>query len=260
MKVEVLLSCMNEKDFSIVEKSHLLHMNAVIVNQCETDKEEVLAEGLHKMVKTPTRGLSVSRNLAIAHATGDVCLLADDDERFEDTLEEIVIKAYAEYPEADIIVFKIKNKVKKLGSEARRLKKADLLRVCSVQISFRLSSVKGIVSFDPKLGAGTGNGTSEENKFLLDCYKKKLKIYYVPVEIATLKEAESTWYRGHDEVFFFNRGKTTRYIMGLFPATLYAMYYLPVKYREYKGQISVWKAAKCTLKGLFTKDIDAKYE
>lgn len=260
MKVEVLLSCMNEKDFSIIERSNLGTVSTVLVNQCDTEREEIVSEGIHKMVKTPTKGLSVSRNLAIAHSAADVCLLADDDECFVDALEEILKKAYADCPDADIVVFKISNKVKKLGCKVRRLRRLDLLRVCSVQISFRLSSVKGIVSFDPKLGAGTGNGTSEENKFLLDCYKKKFKIYYVPVEIATLSESESSWYRGHDEEFFFNRGKTTRYIMGLFPAVLYALYYLPVKYHEYKGQISVGKAAKCMIKGLFTKDIDARYK
>lgn len=260
MKIEVLLSCMNQEDFSIINRSNLQKVNTVVVNQCDTDREEVLTEGIHRMVKTPTRGLSVSRNIAIEHATADVCLLADDDERFDLNLEEIITKTYSSYPEADVIIFKITNKVKKLGNKARRLKKLDLLRVCSVQISFRLSSVKGVVSFDPKLGAGSGNGTSEENKFLLDCYKKKLKIQYVPVEIASLLDAESTWYRGHNEEFFFNRGKTTRYIMGVFLATLYALYYLPVKYHEYKGQISVWKAAKCMRKGLFTKNIDARYK
>lgn len=260
MNIEVLLSCMNQTDFSVVERSNLQTVRTILVNQCDTEREEVLTDGIHRMVKSPTKGLSVSRNIAIAHSDTDICLLADDDEWFEEGLEKVIAGAYEAHPEADLIVFKIANKVKKLGNQARRLKKWDLLRVCSVQISFRQSSVKGVVSFDPKLGAGTGNGTSEENKFLLECYNRGMKIYHVPVVIASLREAESTWYHGHDEVFFFNRGKTTRYIMGLFPATLYALYYLPVKYREYKGQISLWNAAKCTLKGLLTKDIDARYE
>ena len=222
MNMEVLLSCMNQEDFSVIGKSNLQGVGAVVVNQCDVDREELVTDGIHKMVKTPTKGLSVSRNIAMEHATADVCLLADDDELFEESLDEIVTGAYAQFPEADIIVFKISNKVKKLGNEAKRLKKWELLRVSSVQISFRMSSVKGVASFDPKLGAGTGNGTSEENKFLLDCYKKGLKIYYVPVEIASLQESESTWFCGHDEAFFFNRGKTTRYIMGFFMASLYA--------------------------------------
>lgn len=33
MKVEVLLSCMNQKDFSIIEKINI-HSDAIIVNQC----------------------------------------------------------------------------------------------------------------------------------------------------------------------------------------------------------------------------------
>ena len=51
-----------------------------------------------------------------------------------------------------------------------------MLRVCSCQITFkRASIIDNKLIFDVKLGAGTGNGAGEENKFLLDCYDKGLK-------------------------------------------------------------------------------------
>lgn len=259
MKLEVLLSCMNESDFSIIEKSNLSTVTTLLVNQCSGDEEEILMQGIHKMIRTSTKGLSISRNIAILNSDADICLLADDDEYFVDGLDQKVSEAYVTCPEADIIIFKISNKIKKLGNEIRRLKKADLLRVCSVQISFRLESVKGKILFDPKLGAGSGNGTSEENKFLLDCYKAGLKIYYVPVDIATLRDGESTWFRGFDEEFFFNRGKTTRYIFGAPFALLYGAYYLVRKIPEYKKDISLWCATKSFIKGFRVKDINQKY-
>ena len=260
MKVEVLLSCMHAEDFSIIKKSNLCNVNTLIVNQCVTEKEECVIEGIHRMIKTPTRGLSVSRNLAVDNSKADVCLISDDDEVFTTQLEEKIRQAYLELPDADVIIFKMSNRATKLGNATRRLGKYDLLRVSSWQISFKLSSIRGKVFFDTNLGAGTGNGAGEENKFLLDCYKNKLKIYYVPVEIATVAQTDSTWFFGYTEEFFFNRGKTTRYILGIFTASLYGVYFLIRKYHMYKNELSIWKAGKCMLRGLLAKHIGVCYE
>lgn len=260
MKVEVLLSCMHAKDFSIIKESNLCNVNTLVVNQCVTEKEECVTEGIHRMIKTPTRGLSVSRNLAVDNSKADIGLISDDDEVFTTGVDEKIRQAYLKLPDADVIIFKISNRTTKLGNVTKRLRKYDLLRVSSWQISFKLSSIKGKVFFDTNLGAGTGNGAGEENKFLLDCYKNDLKIYYVPVEIATLVEKDSTWFFGYTEEFFFNRGKTTRYMLGLFTASLYGVYFLIGKHHMYKNELSIWKAGKCMLKGLMTKHIGARYE
>lgn len=261
MEVEVLLSCMYEEDFSLIEKSNLRGKNVLLVNQCNVSEPFMLTEGgSYRMLKTPTRGISVSRNLAIAHAKADVCVLADNDEIFWDGFDDKISQAYTELPDADLIIFKITNIPKKLGSVTRRLRKKDLLRVCSLQITFRPSSLRGKVSFDKNLGAGSGNGASEENKFLLECYGKGLKLYYVPVEIASLRENESTWFQGYDEEFFFNRGKTTRYIYGVPFALVYGVYYLVRKRPKYKTDMSVWSAFRSLLKGICTKSINQKYK
>ena len=48
------------------------------------------------MIYTTERGLSKSRNLAIANAKTDICLICDDDEIFVDNYEEIILNAYYE--------------------------------------------------------------------------------------------------------------------------------------------------------------------
>ena len=260
MKVEVLLSCMHEKDFSLIKQSNLQEVNVLMVNQCDAGKEEMIVNGeKHRMLRTHTRGLSVSRNLAIAKSEADICVFADNDEVFVDNLVMKVKQAYEQIVDADIIIFRIFNFHRRLGKVTKRLKKLDLLHVCSLQITFRVSSIKNNICFDKNLGAGTGNGALEENKFLLDCYKAGLKIYYVPVDIATLRDGESTWFRGFDEEFFFNRGKTTRYIFGAPFALLYGAYYLVRKIPEYKKDVSLWRATKSFIKGFRVKDINQKY-
>ncbi|MBO4433188.1 MAG: glycosyltransferase family 2 protein, partial [Clostridia bacterium] len=191
MKVEVIMSCMNQTDGSIISDSNLNDENVLVVNQVR-DAEEKLLEfnSKHRMINTPTRGLSVSRNIAVDNTKGDICVLADDDEVFENNLSEIVTDAYSKLPDADIIAFSVKNLNCKLKSTMHRLKGFEIYRVASVQISFKTRSVKGKVRFDEKIGSGTNYGSGEDNKFMKDCYKQKLKIYYYPVNIATLNNGE----------------------------------------------------------------------
>ena len=143
-----------------------------------------------------------------------------------------------------------------LGDKTVRIKFPKTMKVSSWQISFRRESlIKAGVRFDPLLGAGTENGAEEELKFLLDCQKAGLKIYYVPKEIAQVGQTESTWFSGFNEQFFVNRGATTRYILGFFPACLYALYYIIKKRGEYGGQISSIKATKAIFRGIFENKI-----
>ena len=79
MTVDVLISCMYQKDWSIVAQSHL-NGNAVIINQCDTDGLDTYDyEGNQvRMISTTVRGLSRSRNMAILHSNADICLISDD--------------------------------------------------------------------------------------------------------------------------------------------------------------------------------------
>lgn len=247
---EVLISCMHEKDLSIIQKSNL-KCKTLIVNQCVCEKETVDANGNTRMINTQDRGLSKSRNKAIDNAEGDICLIADNDEIFIDNLEEVILEAYRENPKADIIVFKICGRKDKFGGKRKKLGKFQVLKVRSVQISFKLDKIKNNIRFDEKLGAGTELGSGEENKFLLDCLKKGLKIFYVPIEILSLRENESTWFHGFTEEFFYNRGRVTSYIMGKFFAFFYGIFFIIKKRKLYRNNLSSFIALKYLKKGIF---------
>ena len=85
---------MHQKDDSIIKKSNL-QTDAVVVNQCDRDSIEDFFflnkdnKRCHVIfISTTERGLSRSRNMAIKNAIdADICLLSDDDERFEDDYE-----------------------------------------------------------------------------------------------------------------------------------------------------------------------------
>lgn len=273
MNLEVLISCMNQQDMRIAEQTGI-QTDALIVNQCpqaERSDDASLdcnalevqngSRGNIRMLNTNTRGLSKSRNLAIRHAVGDVCLLCDDDEQLDSSYEDNILKAYEALPDADIICFRISNQPSRLKQETQRLTKWTAMRIASWQITFRRESILDSgIRFDEDMGAGTGNGGGEEVKFLRDCIKAGLKAYYVPESIGTVAQTESTWFKGFDRDFFYKRGITNRYMLGLPLSILYAAYYTLVKKELYKDYVTPWQSFKYTLDGIIANDIGRKKE
>lgn len=257
MKLEILMSCMHQKDNTLIAKSRITG-DVVVINQCAREAyEEYRTEyGRARMFSTTERGLTKSRNMAIEKSIADICLLCDDDEIFVPEYEKRILKAYEKLPQADVIVFKMKNRKPSFEDNVIRLRFPKTMKVSSWQISFRKESLlKAGIRFDELLGAGTGNGAEEELKFLTDCEKANLQIFYVPSVIASVGQTESTWFEGFTEQFFVNRGATTRYILGAPLAVVYAIYYVAKKKKMYEAQITMPNAFKAILKGIIENKI-----
>ena len=262
MRLETLISCMHQNDDSIVKKSNV-KSDAIIVNQCDKNeiyRKEIISDNGRQqqmtMICTTERGLSRSRNMAIANATADICLIADDDELFNDNATENILKAYEEYPEADLITFKVKGSVsshKKYAQNTGKIGYLKALHISSVQITFRRQRIiEKEISFDPEMGSGSGHGCGEETKFLYDCLHKKLRIVHVPVTIASLVEgSDSQWFTGRTPRFFVNRGWATARYLGRPLATAYAFYYAWTKRNEYKNETTIVQALKNMLYGIY---------
>lgn len=252
MKLDILMSCMHQSDDSLIRSSRITG-NAVVINQCDREDfaEFSTENGRVKLYSTTQRGLTKSRNMAISKSDADICLLCDDDEEFVAGYEAAILAAYEQLPQADVVIFKMVNRVPSFPDEVMELKFPKTMKVSSWQISFRRESLlRSGVRFDELLGAGTGNGAEEELKFLTDCRKAGLRIFYVPTEIASVRQTESTWFAGFTEQFFINRGATTRYILGPGLAALYAVYYVVKKRAMYEKQIAPKNALKAIFKGI----------
>ena len=92
-------------------------------------------------------------------------------------------------------------------------------------------------------------------KFLLDCQKAGLRIFFVPREVAALRSQDSTWFQGFDQKFFYNRGATTRYILGYPLAVAYGIYYIIRKRPLYRETITPRGAMKALLRGIHENKI-----
>lgn len=257
LSLEVLVSCMYELDETIIGRSRITS-DVLLINQCDCENTLEYKVGNQRIrrIDTKQRGLSHSRNMAIEHAENNLCLLCDDDELFEPDYENTIINAFQQLKNADIIVFLLANQPCSLKRNVHKLNYLECLRVCSWQIAFRRKSIlESGVRFNPLIGAGSGNGCGEENKFLMDCYKEGLKIYYFPKNIASVLQVNSTWFRGFDKTFFYQRGIVTRYMLGLPLSVAYAFYYAFVKRNLYGQQISMYCALKEMLYGIRNNDI-----
>lgn len=269
MNLEVLISCLNQETMQMFDVTGI-YTDAIMINQCpgshsrvadthrriEQMSLEVNDGHSRRMLTTDSKGLSVSRNLAIRHAEGEVCLLCDDDEKLDSDYRDTILDAYRKLPDADIICFRIANQPSRLKQKTQRLTKWTAMRIASWQITFRRESIlKSGIRFDEDMGAGTGNGGGEEVKFLRDCIKAGLKAYYVPKSIGTVAQTDSTWFRGFNRDFFYKRGITDRYMLGLPVSILYAAYYTMVKRDLYKEYVTPWQSFKYTLDGIISNDI-----
>lgn len=263
MKLNVLISCMNETDTSIVARSNI-QSDAVVVNQCDTDSvieydfTNKNGKVCHvKFINTSERGLSRSRNMAIANAWGDICLLCDDDEQFEDNYCEIIENAYVNYPDTALATFNFnyQGKLRTSTNETKRMSIIDILKTSSIQISFRRDVlIRNSIKFDEKMGSGTGNGSGEEIKFQNDFRKKGLLCLSHPYSIVTLQENNnSSWFKGYTFAYFENFGWSTRRTLGNFWGFSYLVYFAFSHRRLYQKELSVIAVVKAMFKGYRSK-------
>ena len=211
--LNVLLSAMHLLDENYIDTLSICS-DTVIINQCDRESDKTVMhtciDGIERKVRyieTRQRGLSNSRNMAINNAFNDICILCDNDVEYLPGYEEKILTAFDEHKDADVIVFFIKRPERQTPNydSVRQMDYFSVLKIFSPEIAFRTASVKD-VPFDPLFGAGAKYPMGEENIFLYDCLKKGKKIIYVPIQIATLREEESTWFKGYDKAFFIARG------------------------------------------------------
>lgn len=252
MKPEILVSTMNltnEKDYNKLLKDMNITGNSVVINQCPDTSIEMknITTGKNRLYSFNDKGLSKSRNMAINKSLSPISLIADDDMRYVDDYEQIIIEAYNKYKDADIIAFYVSsdnpNNVKPKLKEGR-VSGLNTFKIQSVQLSFKNNVIKEKgLKFDENFGAGSKFFMGEENIFLSDCIRSRLKIYSYPVEIARLNNRESTWFKGYNEEYFQVKGACFYRINKLFWIIL-VLQFIIRKRKEYKKSISSFNAFK----------------
>ena len=261
MKLVVLISCMHQKDASIAYKSNI-QTDCVIVNQCDLNSVDFIPFVNNKgrdciitYICTTERGLSNSRNMAINNAKdADICYMCDDDEYLVDNYEDIIVNAHNKYNNTSIITFSLIRKNYKYPQKEQRVGIKQILRTSSVQTTFKRKDIlNNNIYFDPKMGSGSGNGGGEENKFLMDCRRSGLKIWYVPQIIAEVKSEDSQWFHGFTEDYFRKISWANRRILGPWLGAIYILFWTFFRRNSYKQELSLCKILKSCYVGFFER-------
>ncbi len=148
-----------------------------------------------RVVFSPTRGLSLNRNNALANADADYVLLCDDDIDVYPESYPRIIEAFDRNTDLDIATFMVDFS----GGRVYPPGECDLwspfknYNVCSVEIAFRLKSLKDKnLWFNSLWGIGAPMlGAGEESVFLLKAKDAGLKGRFFPVRIGS-HPSEST--------------------------------------------------------------------
>ena len=111
MKVQVLASVMNQENMEIVKRMNI-KTEAIIINQCNENSydETFVNDRKIRMFSFEERGVGLSRNNALIRATEDILIFADEDETFVDNYEQIILKQFEIYKDADMILFNVPSK------------------------------------------------------------------------------------------------------------------------------------------------------
>ncbi|OCH18770.1 hypothetical protein A6E04_01705 [Aliivibrio logei] len=231
-------------------ESKFIKGDVLLINQCDFEKDES-KDGI-RMISNTLRGSSNSRNMALKNATGDICIIADDDVSYLGNYEEIIQDAYERYPDADLITFQIQTPEGtpfKTGYIKNEITHTDMsiLKCASIEITFKRKAIidKGL-KLDLEFGLGSKYRVHDEIIFLKDALDAGLKCIYIPVPIV-VHPAESSG-TDFNEALLSSKGAAFYRLFGL-KGLLFDVAFSIKKYNVYKSKFSFLGCLKLMING-----------
>lgn len=262
MSVQLLISCVNENISELVQKMRL-DGPAVIVNQCDEDKEEriqIFGYPVDVFYRNE-RGVGRSRNLALSKADTDICLFGDEDIVYAEGYGTLIETEFAAHPEADGIMFQVEVDPSRKTYQNDEYGKVTLWncgRYPAYSMAFRRQKLHDTgVTFSLLFGGGAPYSNGEDSLFIRQLIKAGMQIYKSPVCIGEEIPRPSTWFTGYHEKFFFDRGVLYHFLYGA-AAPIWGFRFIFTKKGEMCQQLPWTKAYKLLLEGIKRGKQEAK--
>ncbi len=246
MTLETLVSGVKE-DVSGLAKKMNLQSDAIIINQCEENSylEYEYKGNTIRAYSFCERGVGLSRNNALMRAKADIILFADEDIVYHDGYDKKILDAFAKRADADVLLFNMDVEEERATYHIEKESRVHFYnsgRYPTYSFAMRREKVhKANITFSLLFGGGAKYSNGEDSLFLLECLKKGLKVYALPVEIGREVPRPSTWFHGYTDKFFFDRGVLYYYLYGNL-RWLMAMRFLLAHKKKMCQEISVKKA------------------
>lgn len=215
MRLQVIVSTMNQTDYSLLDKMNI-QSDAVVINQCDKNEVADFDYKGHKIkwISMTERGVGLSRNTGILHSDADILLFADDDISYCEGYSEGVKNAFEKNGDADVVCFNINliNSTKNTGghrnnTENKKLKVFNSMRYGACLIAVRRKAIlRERITFSLLFGGGAEFMSGEDSIFIKDCHDHGLNLYSDTFCLGDVEDSVSTWFKGINDDFFIHRG------------------------------------------------------
>ncbi len=201
-----------------------------------------------RIINTTEKGLSRSRNLALKHARGKLCLITDDDVVFQAGFEQHIHRGFEHFPDSVLIQFCYETAPQQLAKTYRQTPKRDLswtelMNVSSIEIAIRLDRITALdVEFDEHFGLGSACFTmGEEQVFLADLKRKHAELSFYPA-VLTRHPQPSTAEKLSLYERYYNAGAL---FTAIFEKKAWRWVGLKMSYETKQGKLKLtqWKSA-----------------
>ena len=255
MNIQILISTINQTDYSLLERMGV-ECDAVVVNQCGRDELREFNYKEHHItwINMSKYGVGLSRSIALYFSRADIVLFADDDVTYNIGYSSAVLSAFESLPKCDVICFNVNliNSNKNIGANRRnnKIKKLHIwnsLRYGACRIAARSKVLKRErLSFSLLFGGGAEFSSGEDSLFIADCHRRGLTLYSHPYELGDVDDSVSSWYSGVSTKLLEDRGMIYRLI---FPRIyFFVSLYYSIRHTHF-CQFSLLQRLSCYLRG-----------
>lgn len=164
--------------------------DAVVVDQGQSDSACKICDEFNvKYVSSPTRGLSIARNIGLEFCDGDFVALMDDDayvsesyfDRIKDLLESFNNTEIAAFSGRIMTIEKPLEPLSRYqGDQPTSVNLSNIDIVLSSALVIRKSIFSIVGNFDEEFGVGAKWGASEETDFLVRVLNNNYSVEYFP--------------------------------------------------------------------------------
>lgn len=257
MSLQLIIAAV-EQNIDLLLKRMSVDSDAVLVNQCNRDANYELTWNGHviRVMEISSRGVGVNRNTGILNSKADILVFADQDMMYEDDYAHKIESEFSNHPEADMILFNVQVAEDRKTYENTTWKRVHWYncgRYGAVSFAIRRARLlESRVMFSQLFGGGARYSAGEDSLFLKDLMDKGIRVYASPIVIGKEDDTESTWFKGYDEKFFYDRGVLYHQLYGCM-ARLWALRFLLAHKARLTVQIPLKEAFQHMEKGIKNK-------
>ena len=214
MKYQVLVPTHHktkEECFSLVKKLNILS-DCLLANQ--TNINDCFLDSNINVLFFDNIGVSHNRNNLLDNAAGDICICIDDDCPLVDNYEDIIENAFAQYPDAEFILFNgiVAHENNRLvhNKETKRVKKfKDVGYAGGPGLVFKKEAIKKYnLRYNTKVGYPNKIQLGEDSLFIKSIIDSKANFIRSSEVLFVIKDDvdNSAYFEGVTEDFVISKG------------------------------------------------------